>query len=577
MIFCAETFAAEDRADRFTVAAKAFNNGLFELSYNLFEKFCGDFPGSGSACPAQLYMARCKYQTGDYYASRLILENLIEEGPCVKLRSQIYYYLAADFLAGSDFPAAAAWAGKSMELSTAPAARQDAQLIIAQADQAQGNTAGAIKLLADILSQDTLPGTKQKAYNLLFEIYLQNKDLNALRGLADQGLKENSPGLVSLSLFYRAQSWEDPGERIRAIQDYRQALASGPADEMAEKIKENLVLLDLAGEDWTSFAADIKTFSDTRRQQYYQGLYYLKTDCFSQACREFDAVIGSGPEDAYTQSAALYKADALYAGGRLNDAIGLYQSTLPGLTLPAQRRLYRRAWYGLAWCWSKSNDRTRAIAAFGKAAEGYGDDPVRISALVKTADYFVEENQLSQALKAYSKALIVCPKSNYADYLTFQKGLLFARLGQPAKTIKMLDGFEKRFPASPYTGRLKLMLGGIYLESSRKMEGAGRYREAADDLRAAIEAGLDRPDIRFSLALCLEKIKAGKQAIDEYLGLAGRFPQTPYAVKALFRAAKLYEDKGDAYAAAGIYRKILSDNTPEAAVAAERLKNLSPS
>ena len=577
MIFCAEAFAAQDQADRFSVAVKAFNNELFELSYNLFEKFYGDFPDSGSACLAQLYMARCKYQTGDYYASRLILENLSEAGPCVKLRAQIYYYLAADFLGGADFPAAAAWAAKSMESSPTPAAKQDAQLIIAQADQAQGNTAGAIKLLLDILSQDTLHGTKQKAYRQLFEIYLQNKELDALRGLADQGLKENSPGLVSLALFYRAQSWEDPGEQARAGQDYRQALASGPDDAMAEKIKENLVLLDLAREDWAGSAADIKTFSDARRKQYYQGLYYLKTGCFSQACQEFDAVIGSGPRDAYTQSAALYKADALYAGGRLNDAIWLYQSTLAELTLPAQRRLYRRAWYGLAWCWSRSNDQARAIAAFRKAADGYGDDPIRLSALVKTADYFVDENQLSVALKVYAKALSACPKSNYADYLTFQKGLLFARLGKSAKTIKILDGFEKRFPASPYTERLKLTLGGIYLERSRKLEGAGRYREAADGLRAAIDAGLDRPDIRFSLALCLEKIKAGKRAIDEYLELAGRFPQTPYAVKALFRAAKLYEDKGDVYAAAGIYRRILSDNTPEAAVAAERLKDLSPS
>ncbi|MBD3264344.1 MAG: tetratricopeptide repeat protein, partial [Candidatus Omnitrophica bacterium] len=112
-----------------------------------------------------------------------------------------------------------------------------------------------------------------------------------------------------------------------------------------------------------------------------------------------------------------------------------------------------------------------------------------------------------------------------------------------------------------------------------------QYSEAVEDFYKVIKSGFDNPEIRFSLALCLEKTGDVDRAIGEYFKAIYEFSEEKdslssqegaknYAVKSYFRLAKLYEKKSETKEAARIYQKIIDLGVSEAKIAEKRLEEL---
>jgi tetratricopeptide (TPR) repeat protein len=102
------------------------------------------------------------------------------------------------------------------------------------------------------------------------------------------------------------------------------------------------------------------------------------------------------------------------------------------------------------------------------------------------------------------------------------------------------------------------------------------YRQAVVIFQEAIKEGLDTPESRFTLGLCLEKVDSSPEAIEEYFKVIYGFPEDQdYKVKAYFRIARIYERSGKGEEAEKIYRKIISLDVEEEKIARARLKALS--
>ncbi|NQT28303.1 MAG: tetratricopeptide repeat protein, partial [Candidatus Omnitrophica bacterium] len=109
------------------------------------------------------------------------------------------------------------------------------------------------------------------------------------------------------------------------------------------------------------------------------------------------------------------------------------------------------------------------------------------------------------------------------------------------------------------------------------------YRQAITVFQKAIGEGIDNPELRFTLGLCLEKVDRGEDAIEEYFKAIYAFSDqggsnsgnsTNYDVKAYFRIARAYEKINKKEEAKKAYQKIIDLGVKEASIAKARLKEL---
>lgn len=109
------------------------------------------------------------------------------------------------------------------------------------------------------------------------------------------------------------------------------------------------------------------------------------------------------------------------------------------------------------------------------------------------------------------------------------------RKGEFAKAAEALQGFQRRFPSSPYNGHVQYWLGNAQY-------GKGEVKEAAQTFRSLVSNAPDHPraaEALLALANCqveLKDPKAARRSLDE---LVKNYPQSEAAQAGRERLAKL--------------------------------------
>jgi tol-pal system protein YbgF len=120
-------------------------------------------------------------------------------------------------------------------------------------------------------------------------------------------------------------------------------------------------------------------------------------------------------------------------------------------------------------------------------------------------------------------------KKSYDDAI----GIL--RKGEFAKAIEALQGFQRRFPGSPYAGHVQYWLGNAQY-------GKGEVKEATQTFRSLVNNAPDHPraaEALLALANCqveLKDAKAARKTLDE---LVKNYPQSEAAQAGRERLAQL--------------------------------------
>jgi tetratricopeptide (TPR) repeat protein len=111
------------------------------------------------------------------------------------------------------------------------------------------------------------------------------------------------------------------------------------------------------------------------------------------------------------------------------------------------------------------------------------------------------------------------------------------------------------------------------MEKAFFLKGSQDYKQAAAAYKRAMVMGVDAASARFFLGMCLEKTGDISGALTHY-AIAASSGDKDYAVKAFFRAARIYEEQGNIELAKKMYRDIIKLNTVESGVAKEKLLGL---
>jgi TonB family protein len=168
---------------------------------------------------------------------------------------------------------------------------------------------------------------------------------------------------------------------------------------------------------------------------------------------------------------------------------------------------------------------------------------------LKMAEGYYYLDELSLAMEGYSQITVSYPKTEASANAYFQLGKIYQeKFGDLAEAKKMFETCKNENSNTP-----------IAKEALTQSANISKIEEYQRDLSQ--EDSTKSSQTLFLLGeLYLLQMNQPDSALDEYMTLVDKFPQSTYAPKALYAAAWIWRNvKGDSIEAGGIYQRILNE------------------
>ncbi|MFH1876459.1 MAG: tetratricopeptide repeat protein [Candidatus Omnitrophota bacterium] len=518
----------------FSQGTYSFKIKDYAAALEKFNIFLKSFPQSEFSANAHLNRAATFYEIGrinDSIAEYRYLLDSLKTSSYADLLDKAHYGLAWGYLKNGEFKKAITEFEQTLKYTDNPIVKLSSQIQIADAYQESGDHAKALQLYNDILK--TTPKNVYSDY-IQFQIgmvFLKTGKLeDAL--LALRNMQKNFPRsrllpevqyYLALS-YFSMERYQDTQMLIEDFMDkYPQSEFTQKASYLYGKTYYNL----------KDYNAAIDIFTETMKQEKNKELQelafidignaYLNLNMFTKAKQTWEEFLNKFPRSSHASSIAvqiggLYEREENYL-----EAEKYYKKALES---GSDSTWVKEAQLSLAHLYWRNNDLDRASDIFKKVSDG--DTPLAQKAKLYLAKIYAQQNNSTTALAIYDE------------------------LAQGQEPIAKAALLEKAF----------------------LLRETGDYAGAVNLFQKIIKSGVDSAKIRFSLALCLEKMNRIDEALNEFLTLVYSFEEKDYTVKAFFHIARIYEKKNDIMAARDVYKKVIALNVDESTVARARLKEL---
>ncbi len=104
-VVCAQVPSREEES--YFVARRAFEDGFYEVSLGLFDKFLSAYPSSARAPDAELLRGQCYYHQGKYIDALKTFEGLMARPSARNIHDAVLYWIAEVHFRGNNFAKAA--------------------------------------------------------------------------------------------------------------------------------------------------------------------------------------------------------------------------------------------------------------------------------------------------------------------------------------------------------------------------------------------------------------------------------------------------------------------------------------
>jgi len=509
-----------------------------------FNIFINDYPKSNMVIDAYLNKADILYEMGRIndaiYQYRYILDNFKDQ-KYIEAVNKAHYGLAWSYLKNGKFKQAIDEFKNTLEYANNPVVKVSSQIQIADAYQETARYDEALDIYSNILK--TYPNTIYADY-IQFQIgmcLLKKKDLEKAF-LALKNLKNNFPTskLIPQAQYYLAVGYfakEDYIEARNLLDDF---INKFPQSELIPRAS---YLYGKAFFNEGKFEEALRIFKkiigkfadrDTEELVYIDiGNCYLNLSLFDDARKTWEDFFKRYPNSQYLGSVNLYLGGLYEKEKDYTRAEKYYRKIIDEYKDPAWSK---EAFFSLAHLYWSKGDLDKAEDCFSQIAKQ--DTPFALRAKLYLAKIIAQKGKLDESLRIYDE--LIRSETPVAKIALTEKAFLFK---------EMKD-----------------------------------YPQAIKALREAIRAGIDTPEVRFSLGFCLEKIEQNKDAIDEYLKVIYGFSDKDIQgffesdrdcmVNAYFHLAHIYEKDKNIAAAKKIYEKIISLGIEESKIAKIRLNEL---
>jgi len=557
------------------VAKKAFEDGFYEVSLGLIDKFLKDYPDSPLAAEADLLAGQCYFRQDKYLEALSKLEATLTHPQARNIQDALYYWIAEIHFKGNDFAKASQYYRKVIENFPNSSYAVSSYYSLGWCLFQEGEFKEAIKYFEIVQKDYPKEPQAQDAALKIIECLYNLKEYQAVKDRAMACLK-NTPAKDNFRLsylyFYLGEadyylnSFQDAADFYSKVINYATdaktvdlaRLGAGwcyiklerykEAEDILSKIKE--ANLDAKSRDALGLA---------------QAIIFTETSRFGEAQDAYQKLLSSSEDKGVIIQAYLGKADALYNRTEYNKAIEVYQQALANLGEQPQGDFLDKLHYGLAWSFLKEGEFKKAIDEFQKIVKNSDDKTVKIAALCQIGDAYQDSGEFEKASQSYNQILKGYPDSFYSDYVQYQMGMVMLKTYNYDAAAMAFKALKANFPNSKLLDDATYALALSYFQRED-------YSASRDVLVKFLEEFKEsslRPEATYLLGTDLYNLGKFSEAIEVFKTITRLYSQDKQLLqKAEYEIADCYYQMGDEKEAMARF-KTLRSKYPDSTLTAE--------
>ncbi len=511
----------KQQEDAFYVAAKAYEDGFYDVSMTLFERFLKTYFNSDKKLEALVYMGQCYYAQGKYIKSLQQFESLLENDRVGPIKDKVLFWLGEVYFKGRDYRRASEFYKHVISDYKSSYYLMPSYKALALAQLSEGKPQEALDTYRQILhlSANSLVTAQEASFGIC-ESFYQMKDYIALKKeLKDFIVKYPQSKILGRAFFYLGEADFYLGRYEEAIQAY-QSVEEFSSD------SEQISLASL-GIGWSCLklkrykeAQELFDAFDVDAQSpgVILGKAVLKTGLgeYEEALGFFDAVIAIDKDQEFVPLAFFGKAEVFHNLSRFDEAIVAYRTALDKLkaisfgAYAQVEDLGDKIHYGLAWSYLKIGDFQSAQNEFQRVVSSSTDKIVKISALCQLGDVFQDAGEYGKAVETYQNFMKDYPDTVYSDYIQYQLGMTWLKMKNLDAAILAFRRLLKDYPTSKLTDDVDYFIGVCYFQE-------GNYAAVIQQLQLFVDDFKDssyRSQALFLLGESLMNTSRHKEAVN---------------------------------------------------------------
>ncbi|MHB8154851.1 MAG: tetratricopeptide repeat protein, partial [Candidatus Omnitrophota bacterium] len=575
------------------MAKKAYEDGFYEVSLGMLERFQKSYKDSAKVSQATLLAAECYFYQGRYLEALNIFESLSNSPQADTLKDELYFWMGEVHFKGNNFQKAALFYQKLIDnfpqSSYVPAAYYSLGWSFSQIGKFN-QAIEAFKSLIEKFPQE--PQSKDAAFKLIECLY-NLKEYSELKARIKPVFKLFSSDTLRLPYlyFYLAESEYYLDNFDQAVKNYLKSAQAFKEPKVQALAKLGLgwsYLKLIKYKEAEEVLADINsTRLDKKSLEILllgQAVLMSATNRVYEAKKLYEQLINISTDPLIFLQAYLGKADAYYNLAEYAQAINAYKDGLDkinqtGLQVSPLIELIDKLRYNLGLAYIKQGQINLSVDIFNSIAEKENSQAAKIDLLFKIGQAYEDADEFLKAEETYAKIIKLYSDSSFADYAQYQLASLQLKRSSYVEAIASFGSMLKKYPQSKLLPDALYALGTAYLQQAdytRSCEifvkfkdefkdsplcaqalymlgtsfvSLGRFNEALSVFKDISK--LDYLDIEllqkieYEIADCYYKIGQENEAVSRFKLLRAKYPNSKFAPDIMWWLGQYYYRSND--------------------------------
>jgi len=585
------------------VARKAFDDGFYDVSLGLLERFKKNFADSDKLTQVDLLIGQCFFHQNKFLDALAKFEELLTQPEVGELKDAVFYWIAEVHFRGNSFDKAAGYYRKIIDGYPESAFLSAAYYSLGWSAFQEQDFAEALKHFERVENDyPDEPEFADVAFKIV-ECFYSLKDYTTLKVRLKSYLKKyaHEPVRLSYLYFYLAESDYYLDNFDQAINEYKNSLAKTNDDKIKALSKLGMGWSFLKLERYQE-AEDIfgRIKEENLEKRSLQALLLgrailmVETEKISEAKKIYDELLNLATEPSVLIQAYLGKAEALYNLAEYEEAVRVYKEALDRVDPEyITREMIDKLHYSLAWTYLKQGEFKEAIKEFQGIVKTSDDMIFKVSALCQIGDTYQDSGDYDKAEETYDRILKDYPDSFYSDYVQYQLGLSLLKASNYSGAIMAFWSLKRNYPVSKLLDDATYALGLAYFQnqdynSSREIfaEFQEEFKESSlspqamyllgtslynlADYSAAIEifkkiAKVYSKDIElvqkaeYEIADCFYQLGDEKEAMKRFEVLRSKYPDSTLSAEIMWWLGEYYYRHNDLVQARRYFSSLIKD------------------
>lgn len=603
-------FAVEPEDAAFTLAKRAFNDGLYDLAQEKLEGFLAAYPHTPYLYDAHMLLGRCLYNLNNPSKALYEFDIVLEAPGGTKLEDEALYWTGEICSNEGNYSKALEYYQKLIEKF--PSSRYMSYAVYSKgwAYFELGFLDDAVDMFRDVVEKYPFDKVAVDAQFRVGEAaYLSGNYRNALDEFGSFMEKFPVSDKTADAYYMNGEALFRSGRYKEAAGSLARAVSIAPKARWADLARYRMARAYCLAGDYAAGTRQFRECADSQArgiaaQASLIGLAdaYIGSGRPEEAAKACDELIEKYPDGKLCGRAAYIKSKILFGQGKYGDAEAALEDAL------AAYGSSEAVWdmrYELGCVYMLASRLDEAAGQFAMVRNGARDPELVSGALSKAGDICMLKKDLKAAAENFDSILTKYPDSKQADYAQYQLGNILLYTGKAGQAALAFKSLLKNFPASPLREKARARLAAAAFLSNdfvraaaeyERLTGAGaaagpasswagkfyladsfynmsRYAEALPLLKEVSRNSTDenmKAMADYLAGWCYYNMKREQDAVDSFAGFIKTHPGSPLAADAGYWFGEYHRSKGR-FGKAREYFASVARNHPSSEIAQEAL------